>query len=327
MAIVSPINQDLLALQKEMSAMGLGAPDIFSISLDAARQQLAKQYEYLNKDLLDQVEVLDLGIWYSDQEVGCRCYFPDGIGTFPRNTLLVYIHGGGWSFGDQYTHHAIAQSFAKASGLSLVSIGYSLAPQKKHPHQNDECTHVLQELLKMFAKNYGSELDCILIGDSAGANIALSAYLNLFDADLKQKVLGLALFYGVYDSGPISQSWQDLGGGQYGLSIKSMNWYWDQFLSNPEDRLTPLAAPLHSRLENLPPVWIAIGDLDPLIDENLALVARVKAAGGKCDHLVVEGYTHGFLRFCNHLEEVKGLINQFSLAVHSMINGIDEERS
>ena len=325
MAIVSPINQDLLALQKEMSAIGLGAPDIFSVALDEARQQQAKQYAYLNRDLVEQVEMLDLNMQYLDQEVGCRCYFPDGIGTFPRNTLLVYIHGGGWSFGDQYTHHAIAESFSKSSGLSLVSIGYSLAPQKKHPYQNNECTHILQELMKKFANDYGGDLKCILIGDSAGANIAFSAYLNLFKPDLKKKVLGLALFYGVYDSGPISQSWQDLGAGQYGLSIKAMNWYWDQFLSIPEDRLTPLAAPLYSHLDNLPPIWIAIGDLDPLIDENLALVERIKTAGGKCDHLVVTGYTHGFLRFCNHLKEVKELMNAFSKAAHFMIDEADAE--
>jgi acetyl esterase len=84
-----------------------------------------------------------------------------------------------------------------------------------------------------------------------------------------------------------------------------------------------LAAPLHSRLENLPPIWIVVGDLDPLIDENLALVEKIKKAGGKCDHLVVPGYTHGFLRFCNHLNEVKELMNEFSNATHSMIDGVD----
>ena len=163
------------------------------------------------------------------------------------------------------------------------------------------------------------ELDCILIGDSAGANIALSAYLNLFDADLKQKVLGLALFYGVYDSGPISQSWQDLGGGQYGLSIKSMNWYWDQFLSDVTDRVKPMASPLAADNLSLPPVWIAVGDLDPLLDENCQLVEKIRHSGTSCDLIIVPGYTHGFLRFCNHLKSVQDLVDLSIASMDDMI--------
>ncbi|SMC77006.1 acetyl esterase [Polynucleobacter kasalickyi] len=307
-----------MAIQNEMNSNGLGAPDIFKDELALARKQIANQYTYLNRDFVHQMGQLDLRIPYLDELVNVRCYFPYSIGTFQSNTLLIYLHGGGWSFGDDDTHHAIAASFAKSSGLTLASIAYSLAPQKKHPYQNHECTYITEKLLNQFRNDYGSELNCILIGDSAGANLALSSYLHLFDDVLKKKVVGMALFYGVYDSHPISNSWNELGDGTFGLSIKAMNWYWDQFLSKDADRLSSLAAPINSVMENLPPIWMAIGDLDPLIDENLALVKKITASGGSSECLIVPGYTHGFLRFCNQLKEVKEAIEKFAKAINIM---------
>jgi acetyl esterase len=317
---VSPINKDLLAIQDEMNSKGLGAPDIFRDELALARKQIANQYTYLNSDFVPEMGQLDLRIPYLEELVNVRCYFPQSIGTFKSNTLLIYLHGGGWSFGDQDTHHAIAASFAKSSGLSLATIAYSLAPQKKHPYQNHECTYITQKLLKQFSDDYGSDLNFILIGDSAGANLALSSYLHLFDDALKKKVVGMALFYGVYDSHPDSNSWNELGDGKFGLSIKAMNWYWEQFLSKDTDRLTSLAAPINSVMENLPPIWMTIGDLDPLIDENLSLMKKIIAAGGSSECLIVPGYTHGFLRFCNQLKEVKETIEEFAKAINNMVH-------
>ncbi len=319
---MSPINQDLLAIQNEMNSKGLGAPDIFRDELALARKQIANQYAYLNQGFAHQMAQLELHIPYGEEVVDVRCYFPQGEGTFPNNTLLIYIHGGGWSFGDQDTHHAIAATLAQSSGMSLASIAYSLAPQKKHPYQNHECTFITQQLMKQFKDDYGNHLNCILIGDSAGANLALSSYIHLFDEELKKQVLGMALFYGVYDSHPTSNSWNELGDGKFGLSMKAMNWYWDQFLLEDSDRLTTLAAPIQALIEDLPPVWMAIGDLDPLIDENLALAKKIQESGGICEYLVVPGYTHGFLRFCNQLKGVSEVIEAFAKAINAMVNKV-----
>lgn len=319
---VSPLNPALATIQNQLSAMGLGAPDVLTTDLTVARNKIALQYEYLNADAPKVPYSEDFQFQYLAQTVLVRNYFPNGAGVFKNNTLIIYLHGGGWSFGDNQTHTGIAQAFAHQSGLTLASIDYSLAPEKKYPYQNHQITDVIEQLLNQFEVANGVHLNCILMGDSAGANLAISAYLNVFNAALQSRVSGLVLFYGVYAGEPTSDSWKDLGDGRFGLTVKAMNWYWDQFLSQSSQKNEPMAAPILSPQCALPPVWMMIGDLDPLIDENYAMADKIRASGTSCDLVIAPGFTHGFLRFCHQLKEVQHFIE---LSVNAMTKMLDTD--
>jgi len=313
------LNSELEAIQKRLSVLGLGSPDVTSTDLEVARNRISEQYEYLNAETPKLSASHDFCLEYLDELVTIRCYFPAGRGLFNKNTLLVYLHGGGWSFGNHLTHDGIAQSFSDRSGLTLVSIAYSLAPEKKHPYQNHQIANIIEQILDKFKDDYSVDLSCILIGDSAGANLAISSYMYTLNQHIKTRVAGLILFYGVYATESLSKSWRDLGDGRFGLSKKSMDWYWDQFLSDVTHRVKPMASPLAADNLSLPPVWIAVGDLDPLLDENCQLVEKIRHSGTSCDLIIVPGYTHGFLRFCNHLKSVQDLVDLSIASMDDMI--------
>ncbi|MCZ6587104.1 MAG: alpha/beta hydrolase fold domain-containing protein [Alphaproteobacteria bacterium] len=129
-------------------------------------------------------------------------------------------------------------------------------------------------------------------GDSAGATLALYA-----GAELKHTgaVRALALVYGVYWVDVDTPSWRAIGNGAYGLTVKQMQWIWDGYLDGQDvDPKDPRLAPLYADLSGLAPTWVMVGDLDPLIDDNRALVERLEAAGVAHTFKIEEGVTHFF---------------------------------
>lgn len=124
-------------------------------------------------------------------------------------------------------------------------------------------------------------------GDSAGATLALYA-----GAELKHTgaVRALALVYGVYWVDVDTPSWREIGNGAYGLTVKQMQWIWDGYLDGQDvDPKDPRLAPLYADLSGLAPTWVMVGDLDPLIDDNRALVERLDAAGVAHTFKIEEG--------------------------------------
>ena len=65
-----------------------------------------------------------------------RIYRPEGAGVTP---VVVYFHGGGWVIGDIDTHDGGCRSLALASGCTLVSVDYRLAPEWTFPAPVEDC--------------------------------------------------------------------------------------------------------------------------------------------------------------------------------------------
>jgi acetyl esterase len=173
------------------------------------------------------------------------------------------------------------RDLVRASDVAVLSVGYRLAPEHRFPTAFDEMLAALR-----FAARHGRALgvDPMRLaagGDSAGANLALGGALALREA--RQDVLKfLLLIYGVYSMDSESESWHRLGTGAYGLSGAQVSWVWDTYLASPEQRGDWRVAPLTITMHGLPPARLIIGSVDPLIDDNRRLAARlaVDAASG-----------------------------------------------
>ncbi|MBO41347.1 MAG: hypothetical protein CL729_07350 [Chloroflexi bacterium] len=73
-----------------------------------------------------------------------------------------------------------------------------------------------------------------------------------------------------------------------------MNWFYDQFLQNGEDRTDPDISPLNGKLDNLPPALFTVGTLDPLLDDSLFMHSRWIAAGNPSEIAIYPGGLHAF---------------------------------
>ena len=315
--LLPKFDQALSIVQADLLTAGLGAPDPLTTGLEQTRAQIRRSYAALSLAPPLMSAQQDVEIQMVGYRVHCRIYWPTT--TAKGCPALVYVHGGGWFFGDVSTHDRIAREFARASALPVVSVGYSNAPERKYPVQIEEIRIVLN-WLAAYGEASGIDPDrLIFVGDSAGANLVLSCVASRLNDLTRAQVRGLVLYYGVYSGDLDRDSWQRLGDGKFGLSRRVMDWYWSQYLYDLAQKAEPAASPLNGRLANVPDAWLGVGNLDPLIDDSRELAAQLNALGKPCQLRIFPGYTHGFLRLCERLPGAASAINEGARAARMML--------
>jgi acetyl esterase len=85
---------------------------------------------------------------------------------------------------------------------------------------------------------------------------------------------------------------------EYWLSRPGMEWYWDQYTTDPAQRAEITASPLRASLEDLaglPPAMIIVGEADPLRDEGEAYAAKLRQAAVPVTAVRYQGIIHDFV--------------------------------
>jgi acetyl esterase/lipase len=241
---------------------------------DEARAQAAGE----TREPVERVEDVDA------DGVPCRLFVPAGA----RATLL-FLHGGGFVFGDLDTHDGQARRLALRTGSAVLAVGYRRPPEHRFPAAPDDVDTALRWLR---ARADGLGLDpgrVAAVGDSAGGNLALVAALR------NPGVLSaLVLVYPFLDPTTSASSY---GRDDGGLTRAEAAWYWQQYASGPEDLTSPDLAPARSaRLGTVPATLVQVAGEDTLVDEGLDLVRRLEAAGARVEARAYAGMVHGFWR-------------------------------
>lgn len=221
----------------------------------------------------------------------------------PAAGAILYIHGGGWAFGSVATHEPVMRRLAVEAGLPVVGIDYRLAPEDPFPGGLKDCVAAWRSVASKpdaFGLRPGP---AFVAGDSAGANLALALMLHEQQAG-RRLPDGAFLCYGVYDADFGKPSYRRFRQG-FPLTAERMRNYWDWYLPDPARREDPLASPLKATdaaLGGLPPMLLAAAGLDCLLDDTLALAARLRALGRRDPCRVYPGVVHGFLQMSAVLE-------------------------
>ena len=223
-----------------------------------------------------------------------RVYRPAGVADATRLPAYVYFHGGGWVIGDLETHDVLCRQLTAASGASVISVDYRLAPEHKFPAAAEDAWAATRWVVA-HAAELGLDAGRLAVGgDSAGANLATVVALMARDAGgpaIKLQVL----IYPVTDVMRETRSYADFAEG-YMLTRDSMRWFIAHYLSSRDAardwRVSPLRAP---SLAGLPPALIVTAGFDPLRDEGEIYANRLRDAGVMVDHVCYGGMVHGFL--------------------------------
>ncbi len=213
----------------------------------------------------------------------------------PRRPLIVFVHGGGWTFGNVDTHDRCMRLLAIESGAAVLGIDYRLAPEHPFPAALDDTLATLDWLVRDAAAEGLEPARVALAGDSAGANIALATLIALRDRR-RWSPVAAALFYGCYAPLPDTNSHRRFGDGAFLLTTEKMNWYWRNYLGPLDVASSSLATPLRAPLHGLPRLYLNAAGLDPLLDDTLLLAMRLAHAGTACELDIVPGVVHGFLQ-------------------------------
>ncbi|WP_194909530.1 alpha/beta hydrolase [Catenulispora rubra] len=254
--------------------------------------------------------------------VRARIVKPAGsTGVLP---VIVYIHGAGWVFGNAHTHDRLVRELAVGARAAVVFPEYDLSPEARYPvaiEQNFavarwvvtegaakglDAARIAVAIEQNFAvarwvvtEGAAKGLDAARIavaGDSVGGNMAAALTLMAKErggVPLVQQVL----FYPVTDASFDTGSYQQFAEG-YFLRRDAMQWFWDQYTTDPAQRAEITASPLRASVEQLaglPPALVVTGEADVLRDEGEAYANKLRAAGVAVTAVRYQGVIHDFV--------------------------------
>jgi acetyl esterase/lipase len=200
----------------------------------------------------------------------------------PRGVHLD-IHGGGFYMDAAARSDARNRELADALQVAVVSVDYRLAPEHPWPAAPDDCATAALWLLEEGEARFGTSRLAIG-GSSAGATLAMTTLLRLRDRGVVDGFVGAALQFGTYDLS-----------GQTPAGRRIANEYFiEAYVGQIADRTVPDVSPIFGDLRGLPPVLLTVGRTDVLLEDNLAMAARLCAAGNEVDLRVYPESPHGF---------------------------------
>lgn len=218
----------------------------------------------------------------------------------PSDSLILFVHGGGWVSGTLDSYDTLCRSLALRTRWLVASLAYSLSPEIQHPQPIHEVADVIQSACDLAAESGHTIRRLAVCGDSAGGFLIASAMHHLALNNLPLPDAAVFL-YPIADVSMQYESYRTFAS-DYQLTAEKMRWYWAEYLgreiSAPDGQadpyLTPLSSPL---LHQFPRSMVATVEFDPLLDEGIELARRLSAAGVSAELIEIPGQIHGFLRF------------------------------
>jgi acetyl esterase len=230
--------------------------------------------------------------------------------------VLVFVHGGGYVLGSNDTHDRVMRLLALKSGAAVLGVDYRLAPEHRFPAQLEETAAVLDWLQ---AEAAAVELDrtrVALGGDSAGAHISLGVALER--KGIAPALKALILYYGAFGLAD-SESRRSLGIVETGLSRDDLDFYEENYLGGPVPRGDPRYDCLAGELSGLPPSYILACELDPLLDDSLALADGLDAAGVEHRLARYDGVLHGFIHYSRAMPKAMQALEEGAAALRDWL--------
>jgi acetyl esterase len=227
-------------------------------------------------------------------EVSIRILRPRGAtGSLP---VILYSHGAGWVFGNAHTHDRLIRELAAGTGAAVVFTNYSLSPEARYPTAIEEIYAVLNWIAQHGQHDGLDGARIAVAGDSVGGNMSAAITLmakQRFGPELAAQVL----FYPVTDASFDTDSYHQFATG-YFLRRDAMQWFWDQYTPDEDQRADITASPLRATLDELaglPPALVITAEADVLRDEGEAYSRKLREAGVDVSATRYEGIIHDFV--------------------------------
>ena len=219
-----------------------------------------------------------------------RLYEPKGSQD-QRLPVLLYLHGGGWTFGSINSCGRFCDAQAASGKMRVIALDYRLAPEHPYPEGLDDCISAVNYIIDHAAELHIDANHITIGGDSSGGNLALATALS---ETCRGKIESLLLFYPVtkaFDDG--SESWLQYGKG-FGLDAEIMEAFNRAYTINADNRCSAISVGLCSdeELNMLPRTLLIAAERDILRDQGLNLAERMC---GQIQRIEYKGAVHLFI--------------------------------
>lgn len=285
-------------LQVFMQVFGDPVGDLVDIT--ARRAQLTQMVREQNAQLppVPGVATDDLLVAGPEHapDVAIRVYRPLGAADLP---VLLWIHGGGFVMGTMDQDDWSAKLMVQSIGCAVVLVEYRLAPENPYPAPLEDCYAALTWIHKN-ANAFHFDSKRIAIGGPSGGG-GLAAGLALLARDRGEvPVKFQMLVYPMIDDRNIAPAGVDAPDTLV-WNRKNNQFGWRSYLGGAPGctpggaDVSPYAAPFRSAdLCGLPPTYMAVGELDLFVQENVEYARRLLAAQVPTEFHVYSGAYHGF---------------------------------
>ncbi len=204
-------------------------------------------------------------------------------GTAGPHPVIVFVHGGGWVFGDREiafdAYGRLGRRLASRGWLTAI-VSYRLAPAHKHPAASLDVARALAWVRAHAAEHGGDERRLFAVGHLAGAHLVTLVALDegiRREAGLGDDALaGVVGISGPYDVRRLGAS-LFVGGPIVHAAFGPDPKVWRE--------ASPLFRARHARLPFL--LAAADGDYPMLREDALAMAEALRSAGAPVDHIEV----------------------------------------
>ena len=232
--------------------------------------------------------------------------------------VVVYLHGGGWTIGDIDNYDQVCRKLAIASGLTVVSVDYRLAPEYTFPCAVEDAYAVTRWIAEHSDELGVDGSRLAVAGDSAGGNLA--AVTSILARDRGAPTIAFqVLIYPVIDGTMSFPSYKENAEG-YLLSADDMAWFYEQYVGPDVDRKDPLLSPLYAPdLTGLPAALVITAEYDPLRDEGEAYADALQQAGVSARASRYDGLVHGFFPLDGVIPAATGAMDEAAAALKNAL--------
>lgn len=253
-------------------------------------------------------------VYTGNREILTRVFNPKS--GKPENTI-IFFHGGGWVTENIDSYNNVCKHLSKHTNCIVIFVEYRLAPEHPFPQGLEDCYAVAKLAHDKQKEENLLPGKIILMGDSAGGNLAAAVSLRARDRGEFKVDTQILLYPATYwDHSMISpfDSIRENGTG-YILTAKRVCDYMTLYKRNDKDLMNPYFAPLMAGdFSNQPKTLLITAEFDPLRDEGEEYGKRLSEAGNEVEMYRMKDALHGFISLGQHNVFVKktyGLINTF----------------
>lgn len=247
-----------------------------------SEKQTKKMIERLSKK--KYVTPKKVGLFLENYKKG-KIYSYNGNLSNPKDTIIIYMHGGSYVEEAVSFQLKFAMKIAKKCSATLIVPIYPLAPKSTYKETYDLMSQLYDEILKLNKK-------VIFLGDSAGGGFCLSFAMYLREKKKMQP-----------DSILLLSPWLDLtlknpsiGGLEKFDAMCSVkgNQYAGKLWAGDLDVRDYLVSPIYGDLNNLSNLTIATGEFDIMKPDCVKLSLMLDEKKINHNYIEYKGQCHDF---------------------------------
>lgn len=262
------------------------------------------------------IKVADKTIEVDGQSIQLKVVRPaDANGTLP---VFMFFHGGGWVLGDYPTHERLIHDLVVGSGAAAVYVDYTPSPEAKYPTAINQAYAATQWVAQNGAQIGVDGKRLAVAGNSVGGNMA--AVVSLMAKDKGTPAIKFQLLmWPVTDANFNNASYNQFADGHF-LSKNLMQWFWDNYTTDPKQRAEIYASPLQAsveQLKGLPSALVQTAEFDVLRDEGEAYARKLDSAGVNVTSVRYNGMIHDF-GLLNVISQIPGTQSAMQQAAEAL---------